>query len=794
MRADLHLHSKHSGRSVEWLFRRIGLPDSYSDPASLHAKARERGIEFFTLTDRDTLDGCLAIASKPGVFLSEEVTAQFPEDRATAQVLVWGLTEEEHREIQRRRENIYELQRYLAARDLAHAVAHPLHRLDDRLKLAHVEKLVLIFQHFETVNGTRDALTSEVLRFVLGNLTQAKIDELANRHGIAPAHGRAWEKVFVGGSNDRSGLFVASAWTETARVADAAGFLAEVRAGRCVPGGDGGTPVAHAHGLYGNLFQFASEKVAGFDGGGLVGKAVSRFMEGENPTEFSFGEKLGFLAQGILTGQVWELAKPARASIWRQFAATFRDDDLNAQLARATEGVEEPERRAFITACLFADRLLYRFFTSFVRKLSGGKLIEAVQDVSMLAPVALGLAPYFVAFRQLAPDRAWLGEVSRALTGTPAPMLSNTKRAWFTDTLEDVNGVATTIRRMTEATAANGDSLTVVTSRMASKLTGIPLRNFEPIGEFELPEYELQKLSFPPVLQMLDWLQREGFTEMIISTPGPVGLTALLAARLLGLRTAGIYHTDFPQYVRILTDDRSWETLTWAFMKWYYSQMDVVWVNSESYRRSWIDRGMPEEKLRILPRGLDTQLFRVERRAADFWKKRGVAAGATVLLYVGRISKEKNLEVLVSAWERLRRPGLALVFVGDGPHLAELRRKVPDAIFTGYLGGEDLAGAFASADVFAFPSTTDTFGNVVIEALACGLPCVVSDVGGPKDLIEPGVTGFVTRGLDVEDFTRAVSRLADDPALRAKMRDAAVKAVASRDWCDAARRFWAATA
>ncbi|MEQ1853914.1 MAG: glycosyltransferase [Chthoniobacteraceae bacterium] len=793
MRADLHLHSKHSGRSVEWLFRRIGLPDSYSDPAALHAKARERGIDFFTLTDRDTLDGCLALAGKPGVFLSEEVTAQFPEDRATVQLLVWGLTEEEHREIQRRRENIYELQRYLTARDLAHAVAHPLHRLDDRLKLAHIEKVILLFRHFESVNGTRDALTSEVLRFVLDGLTESKIEELANRHGIAPAHGQAWKKVLIGGSNDRSGLFVANAWTETANATDAAAFLAEVRAGRCTPGGGGGTPVAHAHGLYGNLFQFASEKVAGFDGGGLVGKAISRFMEGENPTEFSFGEKLGFLAQGILTGQVWELAKPKNASIWRKFAATFRDDDLNSLVASATEGVTEPERRAFITACLFADRLLYRFFTSFVRKLSGGKMIEAVQDVSMLAPIALGLAPYFVAFRQLAPDRTWLAEVSRALTGAPAPMLSNTKRAWFTDTLEDVNGVATTIRRMTEATAANGDSLTVVTSRMASKMTGIPLRNFEPIGEFELPEYELQKLSFPPVLQMLDYLQREGFTEMIISTPGPVGLTALLAARLLGLRTAGIYHTDFPQYVRILTDDRSWETLTWTFMKWFYSQMDVVWVNSESYRRSWIDRGMPPEKLRILPRGLDTQLFRVDHRTPDFWKKRGAPAGATVLLYVGRVSKEKNLEVIVSAWQRLRRPGLALAFVGDGPYLPELKRIVPEAIFTGYLSGEELAGAFASADVFVFPSTTDTFGNVVIEALACGLPCVVSDVGGPKDLIDPGVTGFVTRGLDAEDFTRAVSKLMDDPALRAKMRDASAKAVAHRDWCDAARRFWTST-
>jgi glycosyltransferase involved in cell wall biosynthesis len=160
---------------------------------------------------------------------------------------------------------------------------------------------------------------------------------------------------------------------------------------------------------------------------------------------------------------------------------------------------------------------------------------------------------------------------------------------------------------------------------------------------------------------------------------------------------------------------------------------------------------------------------------------------------VGRISKEKNLDVIVSAWERLRAPDLTLAFVGDGPYLPELKQRVPDAIFTGYLNGEDLARAFASADVFLFPSTTDTFGNVIIEAQACGLPCVVSDVGGPKDLVEAGVTGEITRGYDVDDFSAAVVKLARNPELRRGMRDAAMKSVANRDWADAARRFWAAT-
>jgi len=794
MRVDLHLHSKHSGPAAEWLFRRLGVPASHSEPLALYDKARARGMGLFTLTDRDTIAGCLALAGRKGVFFSEEVTAHFPEDRVQAHLLVWGLTEQQHGDIQRVRENIYDLQRYLAEQHLAHAVAHPLHRRNDRFTTAHVEKLVLLFRHFEGLNGMRNLLTSEVAQFILSSLTAAKIEELSERHQLAPTHDRAWQKVFVGGSNDRSGLFAANVWTE-AEGSDAPSFLAAVREGNCQIGGTGGSPLADAHGMYGSVFQFASQKMAGMSAKGLVGKAFSRFMEGEDPTEFSFGEKMGFLAHGIVSGKIFELAKPRSASIWRQFADTFRDGELKAELARATAGIAEPERRAFITACLFADKLLYQLFTSFLKELSGGKLIEAVQGVSMLLPVGLALVPYFAAFRRMAADRPWLTEVSQAFTGAPAPQLANNKRAWFTDTLEDVNGVATTIRKMSAATQANGCELTVISCRADSVLTGIPLKNFEPVGEFELPEYELQKLSFPPVLRMIDYLQREGFTELIISTPGPVGLTALLAAQLLGIRTAGIYHTDFPEYVRILTDDSSWETLTWVFMRWFYGLMDTVWVNSESYRQSWIKRGLPEEKLKILPRGLDTTLFSAARRKADFWQSRGVPAGAVVLLYVGRISKEKNLDVLVDAWRLLSsgNSALALALVGDGPYLAEMRKLVPEAICTGYLGGEELATAFASADVFVFPSTTDTFGNVVIEAQSCGLPCVVTDVGGPKDLVEEGVTGFITRGNDARDLARGAALVASDAKLREQMRVACVKAVATRDWHEAARRFWQAT-
>ncbi len=793
-KVDLHIHSRFSNRSPEWLLRRFDVPDSYSDPRKLHALLRERGMDFVTITDHDRIDGCLEIADLPGVFISEQVTTWFPEDHCQVHLLVWGLSESQHRDIFRLRENIYDLQKYLAAENLAHAVAHPLYRLDEKFSRRHVERLLLLFRHFEGLNGLRDALLSELLGSLLGSLTPAKIEELAANQGLAPTHSEPWIKVLTAGSDDHGGIHPAKAWSELPRSISVPDLLDHLRAGHVTIHGEGGTPLALSHGVYKTLYSFVREKFfrGASQSGDLIEKVFSRFMEGRDPTEFSFPEKMAFLAQGIATGKIFELAKPMNASLWKQFATLFSHADFKGSLARETAGIAEPERRAFIIANSLANQVAYRVFTRFVREISTGNPLESIQDISALTPILVALAPYLYAFQSQTPDRRWLTATLVPIAGyLPAP-LRNSKRAWFTDTLEDVNGVANTIRKMTAAGVAAGKEIVVVTSRFEITPGAIPIKNFQPIGEFELPEYELQKLSFPPVLQIVDYIQREKFTEVIISTPGPVGLVALLAAKTLGLRTSGIYHTDFPQYVGILTDDRSLETLTWVYMHWFYSQMDVVYVNSEHYRRCWIERGIPAEKLKIFPRGLDTSLFHPDRRTDAVRAKFGARNGEPVLLYVGRISKEKDLDILAAAYRRLheRHPSARLVFVGDGPYLKELRDTLPEAVFTGYLSGGDLARAFASADIFVFPSTTDTFGNVVLEAMASGLPAIVSDTGGPRELVKNGVTGYVTRSHDVEDFTTATERLLSDPILRQTMRANARATVQSRDWSEAFAKFW----
>ncbi len=793
-KVDLHVHSKFSDRSAEWLFRRFDFPDSYSDPKKLYRRLREKGMTFVTFTDHNRIDGCLEIAEMPGSFISEEVTAQFPEDRVGVHLLLWNITEMQHREIAEVRRDIYQLQHYLADQQIAHAVAHPLYDMDRQLTSDHIQKLVLLFQHFEGVNGLRDSLLSEVARFIFRSLTPELTEKFSERHGLQPTHAEPWRKILIGGSDDHAGIFPASAYTEAPACDTPEQFFGSVRKGDCVMRGQGGTPLLISHGLYNTAYQFAKAKFSTAVNPNIdfLELIFSRFMEGKNPTQFTLGEKMMLFANGILSGKIFELVKPANLSIWPELAAYFGNSDVQAQLARETEGVKEPERRAFLIVSTMANQLAFRFFDKFVQQIRVGGVVEAVQSLSALVPMAFLLGPYFYGFHSQAPSRRRLAGITLGTVTFVPDVLQNTRRAWFTDTLEDVNGVATTIRKMTSAGLALGVDLIVVTSLPRIKVQDIPIKNFPPIGEFELPEYELQKLSFPPVLHMMEYIQRERFSELIISTPGPVGLTALLAAKLLDLKATGIYHTDFPQYVRILTQDNYMETLAWNYMQWFYSQLDVVYVNSEHYRQSWIRRGIIPERLKILPRGLDSALFSPEHGDQHFWERYGKEPGEVGLLYVGRVSKEKNLDVAIAATNKMRGEGLPvrLLVVGDGPYLKELKEIVPEACCTGYLQGHELAKAFASSDIFVFPSTTDTFGNVVMEAQASGLPAVVSDLGGPRELVEEGVDGFITRGLDVGSFASAVRRLVLDPALRQKMGQAGRQRVQDRNWTQAFRAFW----
>lgn len=274
------------------------------------------------------------------------------------------------------------------------------------------------------------------------------------------------------------------------------------------------------------------------------------------------------------------------------------------------------------------------------------------------------------------------------------------------------------------------------------------------------PEVEL---AVPAGFALTDMIQEFRPDAVHIATEGPVGFEARRHCQRRRLRFTTSYHTKFPEYLRALMGLPS--AITYRLLRWFHGPASAVMTATPTLEQELRSRGFANRIVRW-SRGVDTDLFHPRPR-------RFPSDQRPILMYVGRVSREKNVEAFLS----LKEPGTKYV-VGDGPAREELQRKYPTAVFLGPLAGEPLAEAFANADVLVFPSRTDTFGLVILEALASGVPVAAYPVPGPRDILTPN-----TGALD-EDLGAAVRR-----ALREGDPEACVALAARYRWEEAARQF-----
>ena len=293
---------------------------------------------------------------------------------------------------------------------------------------------------------------------------------------------------------------------------------------------------------------------------------------------------------------------------------------------------------------------------------------------------------------------------------------------------------------------------------------------------------------------MLSYCYEEGITQIHVATPGPLGLAALAIARIMKIPVSGTYHTAIPQYAHILTGDAAIEELVWRYTTWFYDQLNLILVPSTSTQCELTGRGIDPKKIRLFPRGVDTVKFHPSKRNVNFLKQEYEAGDGPKILYVGRVSKEKDLYSLAQAFKSLLQTlhDAELVIVGDGPYLNELKELLAGTptIFTGYREGEELATIYASCDLFAFPSATDTFGNVVLEAQASGLPVIVSDSGGPQENMIQHKTGEVIPAGDTQALLQALKFLLADRARLKEMGKAARRNMENRSYERAFDETW----
>ncbi|MBC8019371.1 MAG: glycosyltransferase [Verrucomicrobia bacterium] len=761
-KADLHVHSSHSNKPTYWAMRKFNVPESYTSPQHLYRVARERGMDFVTITDHNAINGALEIGHLPGTFVSSEITAHFPENDCKVHVVVLHISEAQFRTILELRKNVYELVAYLHSENIAHFLAHPLYAQNDKLNLEIIERSLLLFTTFEIKNGCRALRFNGFTKRLVSTLNQSVIERLADKYDLQPYGSTPWVKGVVGGSDDHGGLFIARAHTTAYDTPTIDGFIDAIRDGNSWADGEDGGALTMAHSLYGIAHCFYRERLGERRRGAtpFVSALLDRFFN-IGADKGSFVEKIRlFILKNLPasrnhTGKTFEAILDSEARLLlgdSGFLAGIRDADSN--------------RKIFAVTSRLANRLIFHYTNRLMTLPFNAGFFDYLNTIGTIGLVHTLISPYYLAFHHQHKGKELIRDLTKALPEmhhSEAPE----KIALFTDTLDEINGVAITIKRLISTARSRGVELTVITAGVdgADAVEGV--KKFRSVGDFVLPEYPELKLNFPPILDVMDFIEREGFTRIHISTPGTVGLLGLLIARLMDIPVAGTYHTDIPQYVRSLTNDEFLEQAAWSYMIWFYSQMEEVMVPSAGTREQLINRGLPPERMKPLPRWVDTETYSPEMRNPSFWKSHGVGLGMVVLLYVGRVSREKGLEMLVEAFREIVDTGaaIALAVIGDGPYREDMEASLAGypALFTGYLAGEQLQRGYASADLFVFPSATDTFGNVVLEAQASGLPVIVSDEGGPRELMIDGETGIVFKAGSKSDLVTAIRSMISDP-------------------------------
>ena len=341
----------------------------------------------------------------------------------------------------------------------------------------------------------------------------------------------------------------------------------------------------------------------------------------------------------------------------------------------------------------------------------------------------------------------------------------------------EINGVALTVHSLAAGLAQRGHQVDLIRPRQQQRRVDDPGIDVLSVRGGALPRYPGLRFGLPAGRALLQRWQRQRPDAVYVATEGPLGWSAMRAAARLGIPLSSGFHTRFDSYaqhygVGLLTP------LVRSYLRRFHQQAAATLVPTAALARELLALGIGQP--RLLRRAVDTRLFHPAQRDDGLRTSWDVDAGTPVVLYVGRIAPEKNLQLAVQAFRAIRQrvPNARYVWVGDGPARAALAAEHPDFIFAGVQREQALARHIASADLFPFPSLSETFGNVILEALAAGLPVVAYAEGAAREHVRDGINGYCVPSGHAQAFIDAAVKLASNPGLIRHMGRAAHASVA----------------
>jgi glycosyltransferase involved in cell wall biosynthesis/predicted metal-dependent phosphoesterase TrpH len=731
-RADLHVHSTASQVSRLGVQRALGLPECATPPEEVYALAKRRGMDFVTITDHDTIAGALELADRDDTFISEELTAGFRGEAQLVHILCLGITPDDHGWLQAHSGDVEAVAAYLHEHEITCALAHPFYAVGAPLTPRHRRRLAQLFPIWEVRNGSR---APEL------NMPAAIYIDTHGGTGI-------------GGTDDHAGVDIGRTWTEAPDAATPAEYLAHVRAGRVAARGDQGSAAKWAH----SAMALAVRALGRGDGDDApdptaVIKMVERVMSEGDVREGAMGSDLG--------------PEDARALLRAWL------DSIGLELGDAAL-LERMQSDGFAHSHLLRrarrchERKLQAAVGRIVASAAGGESPDWGAALLELFEACIPAVPY-------APAAAFLGREKHKLNVRDHEPV---RVALVADGLNGMHGVTHTLDEIRERGVPGFEVEVIGTDASVD-------RRLSAVAEVDIPFYAGLKVGVPSLPAVVEALAEGRYGLVHLCSPGPAGVAAAMTARIMELPVAGSYHTELAAYTAVRTGDERLELGMRLALGAFYGGCRVVLSPSGVSDARLVEMGIPEERIGRWDRGVDVARFSPARREPGRFGNR------VNVLYAGRLTAEKGADLLAESFleARARNPRLHLLLAGGGPEEERLRRRLgADATFLGWLEGDELAATYASADLFLFCSRTDTFGQVILEAQASGLPVIAVAEGGPTELISDGRSGLLCPP-DADALASAVCGLASSRGARDRLARGGLAAVSERTWDAALARL-----
>jgi glycosyltransferase involved in cell wall biosynthesis/predicted metal-dependent phosphoesterase TrpH len=774
-RVDMHCHSTASEVSRLGVQRAAGLPECATPPQEVYELAKRRGMDFVTITDHDTIAGALEIADRPDVFISEELTAHFRgEPRAAVHILCYGIDPAEHEWLQTNRGDVEACAEYMHGREILCALAHPYYTVEAPLTARHRRRLASLFSIWEVRNGARAR-----------ELNRPAATYIATLDGIG-----------IGGSDDHAGVDIGRTWSETPPARTPAEFLAHVRAGQVRARGAQGSAAKWAHAAIALAARALGANEPRTQGQSEPNTEPSRAPDPR--VVMTMARRLlheGDMRQGPVGGGGAVAPADARCLLQAWLAALELDHLDERGLIAYMQDERFDHADLYRRACRVHERKLRAAVESIVQAIGGHDATEEPRseaadgrsathgghapldgEVDVLG-AASALFEGCIAAIPYAPATAFLGSEKAKLDSREGEV---PRVAILADGIGSTHGVSRTIEEIRQRGVPGFEIEVIGTDPDVD-------RRLSAVAEIDVPFYPGLQIGVPSLPAAVQTLADGAFDAIHVCSPGPVGVAGALLARGLGLPLLGSYHTELTAYAALRSGERHLADAMALGVSAFYNACELVLSPSPASDQALAAIGLPAERVLRWDRGVDTERFQPALRDATL-----LPSNTVNVLYAGRITREKGAELLADAFleARAREPRLHLVLAGGGPEQERLRERVGDqhTTFLGWLHGTELARAYASADIFLFPSATDTFGQVILEAQASGLPVLAVAAGGPLTLIEDRVSGLL-RAADVGQLSEALLELATSPLLRRRLAASALAAVRERTWEQAMERL-----